>query len=1493
MTTKISVANIQDATLAVLGANPKISQVVVCDSSYNTLDDTAVALEGGYIKITGSGFKTGATVTINKAAATSVQFISSTELRAQVAAASAGTYVLYVVNTDGSVAVRVNAVTYSATPSWITGSTLADQLVDESISIQLSATSATTYTLGSGSSLPSGLTLSSGGLLSGTVTGVTQDTTYNFTIVAADAELQDSPRSFSVTITVGDVYWKYVTTLLSSKPATLPYNTDTSTNNIRISTNNCVGSNLTPNLPEGYYSVKLNGSSQALSVGSDAGFSFTGDFTIECWVYFESLPTGTQTVLGLDGTVGSTSWYIQVINTGLNFYYDGSTSRSGGTTIRPSTWYHIAAVRSGSTIRQYLNGQEIGNSYATSATIGSGSKSLAVGRLNSANYLDGYVSDIRIVDGTAIYTNEFIPPTAPLTAVTNTVLLLARSNTFKENFANRTVTLAGTPGIKQFSPYNQSTTYDTYGSVLVNSNGVYLSADATSALTLGSGDFCVEFWIYLTQTTQIAKIYASGTSIGNFAIETLASGAVLTVTNNSSTFITSSTALSVNTWTHVAVTRSGTTLKLFQNGVEVGSVSNSTDFTGTTALVGGNGTTAIRGYISNLRVVKGAPVYTAAFTPPSDQLTAISGTALLTCLTDISDTNGVVLDYGNGDVGVSRTGNAAQGTFSPYGENWSYYFDGTSDVLTVPDSTAFAFGTGNFTIEAWVYPLSTSTTAIAYKGSSTTYAPFGLLVTAGTGVTLYCSTGGTAWNITVTNNGSVPVNTWSHIAAVRNGSSFTVYINGVAGTPVTSSASLVTNALAVALGGTTNASFAGNAYHSNTRIVKGTAVYTANFTPPTSPLQPVAGTSLLTCQSNRLVDNSTNNFTITRSGDVSVEKFGPIPSLALSDPGYSAYFDGSGDYISVGSNIPHLKPGSGDFTVEFWQYCATSASAAYIYDTRLTTATSTGGFSIYHQNGTLFVYGGSTTATLLVSSVISYDTWNHIAVVRSGTATGNVKLYINGTLAATSTISDVSDYSLGYLNIGCYQLSGTASNFYTGYISNFRLSKNSAVYTANFTPPTTTLPITAATTLLTCHSNYITHPLENTWSLTANGNTKPSKFSPFSVAYATNQVYSPQTYGGSLYFDGTGDSITVTNDIGNNLGTSRYTIDFWVYPTAITSSERNLLNKNAASTYGYTFRITAANKFALYTDNTTNNITGTTTITPNQWYHVAATYDGTTTRLFVNGVLEASIATWSTISNDTTSLVIGIRQSDMTSFPYAGYLSDIRIIKGLALYTSNFIPPVVPQRSIRGTTLLLTGTDSAIYDSSGIMDVETLANSAIRTSPLKYGTTSMYFDGTGDFLALPTTGKQHYFRDGNFTVEFWMYQTSNTGTQSLVAVKAATAANSQFYINTVSGVISAGAYYSTTLVTTSGSTSISLNTWTHVALVRSGSTLTLYVDGVSAGTATLGTNSLNAAGANLTVGNGYVGDTTTYFGYISDLRVTRGIARYTGTFMPPSLLLAK
>ena len=109
MTTKIAEANIQTATLETIGS-PKITSIVITNSSYVPTGAATVSSSGGYLAITGTGFFTGAQVLFDETAASAVVVVNSTTIHAQVPALAAGSYFVYVVNTNGSTGVQPNSL---------------------------------------------------------------------------------------------------------------------------------------------------------------------------------------------------------------------------------------------------------------------------------------------------------------------------------------------------------------------------------------------------------------------------------------------------------------------------------------------------------------------------------------------------------------------------------------------------------------------------------------------------------------------------------------------------------------------------------------------------------------------------------------------------------------------------------------------------------------------------------------------------------------------------------------------------------------------------------------------------------------------------------------------------------------------------------------------------------------------------------------------------------------------------------------------------------------------------------------------------------------------------------------------------------------------------------------------------------------------------------------------------------------------------------------
>jgi len=843
---------------------PKITSVTVTDSSYNNLDDTAVALTGGYVKIAGSGFASGCQVLLGTTVATSVSYISSSEVRAQLPAASTGTYIIYLVNADGGTAIRVNAVTFSVTPAWTTGASL-EGAADAAISIQLAATDATSYSIAAGSSLPSGISLSSGGLLSGTITGLSVDTTYNFTIVATDAELQDSTRAFTFAITVGEPYFKYVSLLLPGNGTNNAQNNtflDRSTNNFTITrTGNIAQGTFSPYGSN--WSYFNNGASSYLNFGNQTALHLgSGDFTIEMWLW-KNANTTYMTACGDFATASSNTFQILGNDDGTKLgVYSGASNSFVITSVSAipiNTWTHVAFVRSGTTLTLYING--VSDVSATYSTNLNASTSFFIGHtpeLNAGRYWNGHISNLRMVKGTAVYTGAFTPSTTPLTAISGTVLLTCQSNRFIDNSSNAfAVTVGGSPFIYRFSPFSPPVFYSTGtvgGSAYFDGSGDYLLNTGTTAGQLGSGDFTFECWYYPTNTTfgtgganTAAGIFfdsrASAPDANGLSFYTMTNGTISIYTNGGVIFTTSN-AVKAFAWNHIAFVRSGSTITGYINGVSGGTVTSSVNFSSGRLQISGPvdysaGYIEIVGYVSDHRIVKGTAVYTTTFTPPTSPLTAITNTSLL-----LNYTNAGIIDNAMqnnletvGDVKISTTQNK-------FGAS-SLYFDGTGDYCFIRNAQSFLFGSGNFTIELWAYISETSSRKyILGPGTDTAshFDGFGVEI-FGQQLCVWASSNGTSWDMiecdTAGNRGAtlLSANTWYHIAVTRSGNTFRTFVNGVVEKTYTSSAAIFSDATVPYNIGRTaylSGTFYYNGYMDDLRVTRGYARYTATFTPPTS-----------------------------------------------------------------------------------------------------------------------------------------------------------------------------------------------------------------------------------------------------------------------------------------------------------------------------------------------------------------------------------------------------------------------------------------------------------------------------------------------------------------------------------------------------------------------------------------------------------------------------------------------------------------------------------
>jgi hypothetical protein len=1007
-----------------------------------------------------------------------------------------------------------------------------------------------------------------------------------------------------------------------------------------------------------------------LSIPTSANLSMgTDNFTMELWVYRSG--AGLQDRFILDkGNAGSFLFRWQGTTNNLQFFIN---SGSGATLILEyvnfaftlSTWYHLAVVRSGTTFTLYVNGVSVatGTSSSSLATVAANVTICANATSGGENF-QGYIADLRITKGIARYTANFTVPTAALPA-------------YKiQDRTQNNLTLTPYGNVQLSTDVKKNGT----GSMFFDGTS-YMTIPANVAFNFGTGDYTVEGWIYATTKTWTLYATGGGGTSDQFSCDNGTLYWEYGTTSGTYLFFTDS---DLNKWVHVAASRSSGNLKIFKNGIAVNSITSTTSIgSSSNVLYVGKRTDGYYsfggGYIDDLRITKGYARYTQNFTPPSQSfatqyistgfdpnyadvslLLSGEGTNGSTAFNDLSSSPKTITTYGNAQISTA---------VKKYGTG-SIYFDGSGDYLTVPSSDGFNFGSGNFTIEVWVYASglgSFNAVFAQWPDDGATSNNSYVMESVGSSMYFYCAASGSVISATL---GTITTGSWIYYTICRSGNTLYPFKNGVLGTPVSITQTLNSPTSNVTVGGNVAGSGFWNGYIDDLRITKGIARYTTSFTPPTYALATTTGTafdvnradtSLLlrgngTNGSTSFTDESPNNLTITNNGSVTVntttKKYG-TGSMA---------FSGS-NYLSI-PNSSRLVFGAGDFTVEAW-INLTSIPVANVSTIAGVWDASTGyGWIIQTDPSMLRIV---TTGLVFTSASWAPATniWYHIAVSRSS---GSIRIFVNGTQIGTTATVTGDIQSTFTLNIGMNRDGGNSSLPFNGYVDDLRITKGYARYTANFTPPTYEDPIVTGT-------QYDYNYAQVSLLLNGDGTNGSTTFTDLSISPKTitntgsvTVNTSVKKFGtGSIYFSGT-NTLSAGSIV---LGTNNFTIEFWFNQTSQMPYSHLF---TATSAYGTTngLRVTTGGlNLTVYSASTTL-IQPAVAISNGSWYHFALVRNGTTLTLYQNGVSLGSTTTSISFVSDT--FMIG----GDTTYPYNGYIDDFRVTNGIARYTQNFTPPTAP-----------------------------------------------------------------------------------------------------------------------------------------------------------------------------------------------------------------------
>ena len=399
----------------------------------------------------------------------------------------------------------------------------------------------------------------------------------------------------------------------------------------------------------------------------------------------------------------------------------------------------------------------------------------------------------------------------------------------------------------------------------------------------------------------------------------------------------------------------------------------------------------------------------------------------------------------------------------------------SSASLATNSSADFNFGTGNFTVECWIYLLSQGTGSYNHYLNISSQDTFAFK-SGSTYFYLYANSG-----VAVQTSNAPPLNKWTHLALVRNGSTLTIYVDGIASGSNSTSASFGTTAAATIGAGTGAA--AGeylDGYMSDVRVYKGLAKYTQNFIPASTDPDILPDTPSGV--------SYTSNLTQITDGAVA--------------------FDGSGDYLSLASSSD-FNIGSNAASLELFVYL-NSVSSSQVFNGQNSGANSTIRLGYWTDSGNIGFSYTVNDDTRRGKVLGAAGKWYHLLATITG---GTGRFFIDGVLQSYDTglgsVQSLNEtYYIGAEGVGESQLNGFISNFHfvNGSIPTQYQTSATTIGTQVFTPPTGPITSVANTKLLCCKSQTSATAFDvSPGTITANGNVAASNFNPFTVNINTQR----------------------------------------------------------------------------------------------------------------------------------------------------------------------------------------------------------------------------------------------------------------------------------------------------------------------------------------------------------------------------------------------------
>ena len=620
--------------------------------------------------------------------------------------------------------------------------------------------------------------------------------------------------------------------------------------------------------------------------------------------------------------------------------------------------------------------------------------------------------------------------------------------------------------------------------------------------------------------------------------------------------------------------------------------------------------------------------------------------------------------------------------------------------------------------------------------------------------------------------------------------------------------------------------------------------------------------------STTFTDSSPNNLAITAYGNAQLASDATFGTVGT--------FDGSGDYLSIPSNAA-FNFGTGDFTVEFWFYNSNPATQNNCLISLNDNNNFYAGLRVYYNStntlDTLVSTTGSSWSVIAnnaASNSVTKNTWNHYAIVRSGSL---LKTFLNGVQymadrSITGSVFASSDHLIATVR------SGSPTDYFNGLIGPLRISPW-AVYKSNFTPSQDLFPAAQDSTYANPYYDKVALQLkfDGTNGSTSFVDSGPNALAVTAVGNAQVSTTQAKYGGASAYFDGAGDAVQIPFNAALDLTSGDFTIEGWVYFNAVSGTPTIITPFGTGTTFGgwvialdsssrLTFYLsTAANTWNL----ATNVLFSATAVVTGTWYHFALVRNGSAFKPYLNGIAGTTFTSSSTLYNNSRPLKIGA-EKDSNVLPLNGYIDDLRITK-YARYQSSFTPPTQAHPNIynpyttlpvSGAALWLDGADSStLFTDAGVTPVNksgdlvyqwsdksgnnrhatqaTSGNRPTWTPPAsgQNGLGVITFDGSVNYMESTAIKPAN-----NLTIEALFYPSSVSGQwrKVLVLPHSSTSWSAPYYayqLGLNSGYFHVGFSVSSdyTIGGLNSTSSASANTWYHVIGTFENGVIKLYLNG--------------------------------------------------------------